>query len=62
VSVVLAYLDPASGSIILQAILGGIAGMAVAFKLFGRRVLTFLHIGKREPTDPDPTPAERETV
>jgi len=36
--------------------------MAVAFKLFGRRVLTFLHIGKREPTDPDPTPAERETV
>jgi hypothetical protein len=26
------YLDPGSGSLILQAILGGLAGIAVAFK------------------------------
>lgn len=29
---IFAYLDPASGSLLLQAILGGLAGMAVAFR------------------------------
>jgi hypothetical protein len=33
-----AYLDPVSGSIILQVILGGLAGGAVLLKLFWRRI------------------------
>lgn len=33
-----AYLDPASGSMILQLILGGVAGAAVAARLFWRRL------------------------
>ena len=37
---VLAYLDPGTGSVILQALLGGIAGVAVTLKLFGRRVVS----------------------
>jgi hypothetical protein len=36
-----AYLDPASGSILLQVILGGVAGAAVALKLFWRRIRAF---------------------
>jgi hypothetical protein len=39
-----AYLDPGSAGIILQMIGGGVAALAVAIKLFWRRILTFLHI------------------
>ena len=37
-SSVLAYLDPGSGSMILQALLGGVAGLFVAIKMFGVRI------------------------
>ena len=37
-STVLAYLDPGSGSMILQALLGGAAGLFVAIKMFGVRI------------------------
>lgn len=39
IGLIAGYLDPGSGSMILQAVLGGAAGVAVAFKMFGRRVL-----------------------
>ena len=52
----LAYLDPGSGSMILQAILGGVAGVLVALKMFGRRVFSFLTFWKRD--DPAPQAAE----
>lgn len=42
-----AYLDPASGSMFLQLLLGGIAGAAVALRLFWRRLVTRLR-PKRE--------------
>jgi hypothetical protein len=45
---VLAYLDPGSGSMILQVIAGGAAAVAVAGKLYWRRLKSFLRIGKRE--------------
>ena len=32
-----AYLDPGSGSMMLQALLGGIAGLAVVIRLYWRR-------------------------
>ena len=36
-----AYLDPGTGSIILQALLGGIAGAAIAAKLYWSRIKSF---------------------
>jgi len=36
-----AYLDPGSGSMILQVLLGGVAAIGVAIKIFGRRILEF---------------------
>ena len=33
----LAYLDPGTGSMVLQLLLGGIAGAVVIFKLYWRR-------------------------
>ncbi len=46
---IVAYLDPGSAGIILQMIGGGIAAVAVATKLFWRRILSFLHIRKDDP-------------
>jgi hypothetical protein len=40
----LAYLDPGSSGIILQMIAGGVAALAVTIKLYGRRILRFLHL------------------
>jgi len=42
----LGYIDPASGSMLLQIILGGAAAVAVAFKMQWRRLLGFLHLRK----------------
>lgn len=33
-----AYIDPGTGSILLQALLGGLAGLAVFFRTTGRRL------------------------
>ncbi len=38
-----AYLDPGTGSILLQAILAGVAGAGVVFKLFWGRIMGFFH-------------------
>ena len=45
---VLAYLDPGSGSMLLQMLLGGIAGIAVSIKMFGKRVFSVLAFWKRD--------------
>lgn len=48
----LAYLDPGSGSMILQIIAGGAAAVAVTAKLYWNRILKFLRIRKDdEPVD-----------
>lgn len=47
-----AYLDPASGSMLLQMIVGGIAGLALTGKLFWQRILGFFS-GKPTRTDED---------
>jgi hypothetical protein len=44
----LAYLDPGSGSMILQIIAGGLAAAAVTAKLYWGRLLKFLRIRKPE--------------
>ena len=45
-----AYLDPGTGSIILQVLLGGVAGLALACKLYWQKLLTMLGI-RRKPAD-----------
>jgi hypothetical protein len=44
----IAYLDPGSGSMILQIIAGGAAAVAVTAKLYWNRILKFLRIRKPE--------------
>jgi hypothetical protein len=48
-STVLGYLDPGSGSMILQIIAGGLAAVAVTAKLYWGRLMRFLRIRKDEP-------------
>ena len=45
-----AYLDPGTGSIILQVLLGGVAGLVLACKMYWQKVLSTLGI-KRKPAD-----------
>ena len=45
-TVILAYLDPGTGSLILQAVLGGVVGAAVVIKLYWRRFLSFIRFKK----------------
>ena len=54
---VLAYLDPGSGSMLLQLLLGGAAAAGVGLKMTWRRLLRVLHLSK-EQSDPE-APAAR---
>jgi hypothetical protein len=45
---VLGYLDPGSGSMILQAVVGGVAAAGVMAKLYWRRLRGFLGIRKKD--------------
>lgn len=68
----LAYLDPGSGSMILQMLLGGVAAVVVSIKMFGKKVFSTLAFWKKdedgtaEPSaaaDPEPEKeAVKETV
>ena len=46
-----AYLDPASGSMILQAVIGGVAAAAVALRVYWGRIATLL--GFRRGDEPE---------
>jgi hypothetical protein len=52
----IAYLDPGSGSMILQILAGGLAAVAVTARLYWGRILKFLRI--RKPED-ETTPAQQ---
>ncbi len=47
-----AYLDPGSGSMILQVIAGGVAGAVVAFKMFWHRIYAFFAGTKTQHDEP----------
>ena len=49
-----AYLDPGSGSMVLQLILGGLAGAMLAIKIFWRRILSMFGVGKKDNQDEQP--------
>ena len=44
---VMAYIDPGSGSLLLQLILGGVAGLFVILKLYWHRFLAVLGIREK---------------
>lgn len=48
-----AYLDPASGSMILQAVIGGVAAAALAFKYYWRRIQGFFGYGGNDESEPE---------
>ena len=48
---VLGYLDPGSGSMLLQILLGGAVGLIVIVKLYWNNLLTLLHIRKAAPQE-----------
>jgi hypothetical protein len=52
---VFAYLDPGSGSMILQALLGGFAAVMVSIKMFGKRVFRTLTFWRKHDEDESPT-------
>jgi hypothetical protein len=41
-----AYLDPGAASMALQVLLGGIAGLALALKLYWHKFLSLIGVGK----------------
>ena len=46
-----AYLDPGSGSMLLQVLLGGVAGVAVIAKLYWGRILALFGIRRDPPKE-----------
>jgi hypothetical protein len=58
-----AYLDPGTGSMILQVLLGGIAGVALAGKFYWRRFLVMIGLRSEtypeQPTEQRKPPADR---
>jgi hypothetical protein len=46
---VFAYLDPGTGSMLVQLLVGGVAAAAVTAKLYWHRILRLLRIRKDEP-------------
>jgi len=51
-----AYLDPGTGSMIVQLLVGGLAAAGVALKLYWRRLLSVLHIRRGDPDLKRPEP------
>ena len=46
-----AYLDPGTGGMLIQIVLGGVAGLAVAGKLFWHQLKSFFRFGKDDKSD-----------
>lgn len=46
-----AYLDPGTGSMMLQVILGGLAAVGVAIKLYWHRLRATLGMAKKEESE-----------
>ncbi|HJQ77825.1 MAG TPA: hypothetical protein VJ948_11275 [Acidimicrobiia bacterium] len=55
---ILGYLDAGSGSLILQAILGGAAGILVAFKAWKARLMGKRAAAEAQPENDEPLTTE----
>jgi hypothetical protein len=51
-ALVLAYLDPGSGSMRVQLLVGGVAAVGVSLRLLWRQIVSFLRIRRDEPEAP----------
>jgi hypothetical protein len=51
-----AYLDPGTGSIVIQVILGGVVALLATVKLYWARITSWLH---RKPAHPEIAPERR---
>jgi len=49
-----AYLDPGTGSMLLQVILGGVAAVGVALKLFWHKIRVAVGLSKKPAAEPAP--------
>jgi hypothetical protein len=49
-----AYIDPGAGSMFLQILLGGIAGLAVLGRIFWKRLKTILPSRAKKSSEPRP--------
>ncbi len=56
----LAYIDPGTGSIIVQAVVAAVAGAAIAAKVYWHRILNFFsrHSVKSDPSTVEQTESE----
>jgi len=59
---VIAYIDPGSGSIIIQATIAAVAGATIVIKLYWDRLLKFLGIRKSNKTNPLINTGEKTTI
>jgi hypothetical protein len=57
---ILAYIDPGTGSIIIQALVAAFAGTAIAVRLFWGRILKFFGVKQNPDEDPSHSDAEKE--
>jgi len=55
-----AYLDPGTGSILLQVLLGGAAGVAIVGKLYWHKFLGLIGAGGQAAKDKQPSDERRE--
>ena len=46
--IILAYIDPGTGSLLLQLLLGGLASAWVVIKLYGKRISAYLRKEKKD--------------
>ncbi len=51
-----AYLDPGAGSVLLQLLLGGVAGLIVALRVGWRNILAMFGIGTEPPSEDAQSP------
>ena len=49
-----AYLDPGTGSMILQILVGGVAGLAVAGRFYWNRLLVLIGVRSEPPAEESP--------
>jgi hypothetical protein len=50
-----AYLDPGTGSMLLQVVLGGFAALGVALKLFWHKIRVAIGMGRKPDADDKPS-------
>ncbi|NLF22099.1 MAG: hypothetical protein GX590_02975 [Lentisphaerae bacterium] len=61
VAIFFAYLDPGTGSIIIQAVVGGVLGGMLVIKLFWKKIVSFFKGGNAKseaPSDQTRPPAQ----